>query len=91
MITEENGVKRIEFGHGTVIVSSAKMVLDGEITGAALCFWAGDKQEFGFAHPECCGKDAEDNGVDTLVVFPDLKTIDLVMDYLKEARSYLAA
>lgn len=86
MIYEENGVKKIEFGHGTVIVGSAEWVVDGERKGGALFFNSADKQPFGTEHPECCGKDCEEQGADTVIIFPDEKTVDLVMFYLNEVK-----
>lgn len=86
MITDVDGVKHIEFGNGTVIVGAANWVEEGRIAGGALVFNSADKQPFGTPHPECCGKDAEEQGADTLIIFKSIETVDLVISYLKEVR-----
>ena len=89
MITDVDGVKHIEFGNGTVIVGAAQWVIDGKTEGGALFFNSADKQPFGTPHPECCGKDAEDQGADTLIIFRKSEGIDLVIEYLNEIKKMI--
>ena len=89
MITDVDGVKHIKFGNGTVIVGVANWVEDGKVAGGALFFNSADKQPFGTPHPECCGKDAEEQGADTLIIFNSVDGVDLVISYLQEVKNIL--
>lgn len=89
MITDVDGVKHIKFGNGTVIVGVANWVKDGKVAGGTLFFNSADKQPFGTPHPECCGKDAEEQGADTLIIFNSVDGVDLVISYLQEVKNIL--
>lgn len=89
MITDVDGVKHIIFGNGTVIVGAATWVEKGRVSGGALFFNSADKQPFGTPHPECCGKDADEQGADTLIIFQSAESIDLVISYLREIRGMM--
>ncbi len=89
MISDVNGVKEINFGHGSLRVSVSAGSEGGE-KFASLLFWSADPEPIGTTHMECLGKPDIDNGVDTRVNFPNVESVDMVIECLQAARDFLA-
>ena len=89
MITDINGVRHIEFGGGTIIVGAATWEEEGALVGGSLFLSSSDKHPIGTQHPECCGKDAETQGADTLLIFKSSQSVDIVIEYLQEIKKSL--
>lgn len=89
MISDVNGVKEITFGYGSLRVGASAGAEEG-VKIASLIFFSADPEPVGTEHPECVGKLDLDNGVDTRVNFPNVESVDMVIECLQAARKFLA-